>query len=227
MSTADKRRMSLEEAAQLIFQTDEPSPQHILKVRDLIARRVLDGSCEGRGSTNPTAVARYLAAVSIHQRAAKTRGASPQEAAEDAQAEARQRRRVVGGNTLRPLYSEMMTDYFMAVVRRRDTRRYSSGFRRAVLAGQLVCIGLLLAFCLKLGMGGISSPPEVQAVEKYLAKKTPGAQIESWGTPQSAGKSGISLIRVKYSFEGKEGKREQAEYVYSVQGQSVISATRR
>ena len=139
MSTADRRRISLEQAAEIMFQTSEPTPQQVAKVRTLIERGALAGSTQGKWTTSPESVAKYLAMASLHK--STSAGKSPQE-------KERSRRQREADADIRPIYSDLMKDYFLTVLRRRYSRKKSKAFQRAVWAGQIIGISVIFLSCL-------------------------------------------------------------------------------
>lgn len=216
---ADKRRLSLEEAAELIFSTSSPTPEQVVRVRNLIVKGVLVGNTTGRGTTSAEAVAQYLAAASLNKPKAQRKGDKASSADDDAARRAR-----AGERDLRPVYSDLMKDYFLAVVRKKDARRRSAGFQRAVLLGQVLAVGLVFVLIVGLVTGGMGGPSEIKAVESYLAANHQEAKIESWSPPKPAA-PGVTLIHVKYSYLNQSGEREVAESVFSVQNDEVVSVT--
>ena len=173
MPAAEKRRLSLEEAAKLIFNTTEPTPQQVGRVRNLILRGALAGNPQQRLATSTESVAQYLAmAAMVTQKAKdKLQGRDEEKAAAVKTARA-------GERDMRPLYSDLMKDYFLAIVRKRGLQRRSAGFHRAVLAGQIVLVGAFLWLFIWIGFAGGGTPGEVEAVKNYLAQNMAGAEME-------------------------------------------------
>src|SRR5690606_1314917 len=58
---AETRKLTLEQAAEIIYQAKQPSPQQVGAVADLIARGALQGTRKGQWATTTDAVARYMA----------------------------------------------------------------------------------------------------------------------------------------------------------------------
>lgn len=212
MSTTDQRRISLEEAAKIMFQTAEPTPQQILKIKSLIERGALAGNTQGRWTTSPESVARYLAMAAMHKNESGGK--------KGGQLERTSRQRTSEAH-IRPLYSDMLKDYFLAVLRRRDARRRSKVFHRAVRAGQLVGITLILGLCFWIVSASSEPPVEFDVVEAYLTKTNPGVQIEQWYPATSAPSGGGYRIRVKYQFQQPNGTYTAQDLVFTVKDAQV------
>ncbi len=167
-------RLTVEHAARVIYGTQQPDFRQVGQVRAMILRGVIRGSEDGRWTT-AEAVAEYLAAANLRQRSAETE------------------RRAACGDTPAPRgsslqrqyrteYRAALKDYFLAVIYRRDRRRYSRPFQRAVVAGQLVLLaGMLalvaLAFFL---LRPAPEPPELAAVRAWLEDNTTRYSILEW-----------------------------------------------
>ncbi len=212
MSTADKRRLSLDQAAEIIFHTSEPTPKQVAKVRLLIERGILAGNLEGRGSTSAESVANYLAKASLYKGIAAT----PSEKRQD-----RTRQQREADADMRPIYSDLMKDYFLTVLRRRDAKRKSKAFRTAVLLGQLTALAIILMFCVMLATSGIGAPGELAVVEEYLKNKSNTVEIDEWFPPTIADGGG-NMIRVKYRIRGADGQLKPHDSVFTVKGDEVL-----
>ena len=213
MSTDNNRRLSLEEAAEIMFHTSAPTPLQVRKVRQLVERGVLAGKLEGRGVTSTEAVAKYLA------KAALSKGASSKTSPRS-QGRTRQQRNADAD--MRPLYSDVMKDYFLAVLHRRDSHKRSARFQQAVWAGQLVGVGLLLAAFLWLALGGRVPPAELTIVDTYLKSKDPSATIVQWFPPLPASSGPGRQIRVKYRHRSSAGPIVEADSLFTVNDSKVL-----
>ncbi len=218
MPTAKRRKLTIEQAACLIFQTENPSPKQVGAVADLIARGSLEGERQGHWSTSTEAVAKYMAAASMHKKHAAHAGRpSPPSAAETARS---------GGNSLQPVYRDLLKDYFLAVLRRRSSQRKSQSFDRAVLGGQIVLVvGILTLFVwLAWTAGGPAKPAELLVVERWLEENMDFYRIDQWFPPEPSG-GGASRIRVRYEYSFGNRKRVQTDRVFTIQDGQVANFT--
>lgn len=216
MQIDNKRRLSLTEAAQLIFKTDAPTAEQVVKVRRLIAKGVMAGQNDGHWSTSTKAVADYLATASLHRHAARNRSQT------DDEVPAFRKRNTA---EIRPIYNDLMSDYVMAMLMRRDVRQRSANFRRTVLAGQLIVVAAIMLGCLWLAVGSAEVPKELPVVEAYLNKKHSWVQIEEWHPP-TPGRDGFgNNIQVVYQVK-ERGKPKSVEAVFSVRGDVVMGISK-
>src|SRR5690606_37605209 len=66
---SDNRKPTVEQAAKMIYQVDQPSPKQVGAVAELIARGALEGTRKGHLATTTDAVARYMAAATLSKKA--------------------------------------------------------------------------------------------------------------------------------------------------------------
>ncbi|HUG92054.1 MAG TPA: hypothetical protein VML55_14540 [Planctomycetaceae bacterium] len=198
MTDSGSRRLSIEEAARLIYQTDEPTAPQLSKLRYTVARGVLKGStAENWVATD--SVAAYLAArivKSTADRAAVRSGPARQDSGADAAA--RPRRHGATGD-LPHVYRGLLRDYLSAVLRHKDVPQASATFRVAVLIGQLV----IVLFPIVVIVGAIRSttgpPPERVAVERWIEQDTRKYEVLEW-FPSEADRRGGVVVRVRYRY---------------------------
>lgn len=213
MSTDNNRRLSLEEAAEIMFHTSAPTALQVRKVRQLVKQGVLAGTLEGRGTTSTEAIAQYLA------RAALSKGGSSKKLP---RSQERTRQQRDADADMRPLYSDVLTDYFLAVLRRRDSNKRSARFQQAVWVGQMVGVGLLMVLFIWLASGGKVPPAELSVVEHYLKSKDPSASIEEWFPPRSPNSGPGRQIRVKYRHRSAAGPIVEADSVFTIHDSKVL-----
>lgn len=216
MQTDESRRLSLTEAAQLIFKTEAPSAEQVGKVRKLLMKGVLAGENRGHWSTSTSAVADYLARSSMHRHALRNRKQS-----ETTEAAVRRR----NAAEIRPIYNDLMKDYVMAMLMRHDVRRRSAGFRRAVLMGQLVVVFAILMGCLWLATGSAEVPPEVKVALAYLERKHSWVEIEDWSPPTPARDGFGNRIRIVYRVK-ERGTVKSVEAFFTVRGDVVMGISK-
>jgi hypothetical protein len=219
MSSDEKRplRISVEEAARIVYGAQQPDWRQVGQVRALILRGTIRGSEDGRWTT-AEAVAEYLATANLRRRSAE------------------RDRRAAGGEGLpshrsplqrkyRSDYRDVLKEYFLAVIRRRDRRGYSRPFQRAVLAGQIVLLAgiaaLLTVFFFSLRPA--PEPPELAVVRAWLDENTDRYRIIQWYPPESAADGQGSTIRVIYDYAETSPKTIQTDRVFVIHGSRVTS----
>jgi len=177
----------------------------------LIARGVLEGTRKGHWATTTDAVARYLATATLNKKSGdhqKRQGSSTRSDMES--------------RTLRPVYRDLLKDYFMAVIRQHDARRRSKAFQNAVLAGQILAVVLIITTMLVVWRSatGVLTPPELTAVERWLEANTKRYKIQEWSPPKPSGNG--ATIRVKYEYISKASRLVQTDREFVVQDGNVV-----
>jgi hypothetical protein len=130
---------------------------------------------------------------------------------------------VRSNDTLVTLYQELMRDYVLAVLRRRKQQHRSKLFDRAVVAGQVACLLMLLGvFVLGLRTArSLRQPPEQAAVERWIAAHNGDFQVLRWDPAEPAeGGRGV-IVRVAYQYYSPSRKRIVTSRVFEVQGDRV------
>ena len=227
MSGDSKRRLELREAARIIYRTVDPTPQQVEAVRRELARGHLHGDRDGRWTT-AAAVAAYLADRSYgHHDTGRGRAAAASgfvtvgRVVSDAGA---RRPGVVRSNdTLVTLYREFLQDYFLAVLRRRKQHDRSKLFARAVVAGQVICLLVLLGVFV-LGVHGIQAlrkPPEHAAIEHWIADTTGDFAVLRWDPTGLSEEGDGVLVRVEYQYYSPSRKRIVTQRTFEVRGDEV------
>ncbi len=209
---AENRKLTIEQAAKIIYHVEAPSPKQVGAVADLIARGVLEGTRKGTWATTTDAVARYMATATLSK---KTGDHHRRQQGQGGRAEAESR-------TLQPVYRDLLKDYFLSVIRRRDSRQRSTAFQRAVLAGQIAAVLLILTTFIVVwrSTAGVLVPPELAAIERWLEANTERYLIQEWFPPQPGG--GGSTVRVKYEYQGESGRRVRTDRRFVVQDGNVV-----
>jgi hypothetical protein len=226
MNGNDKRRLDLREAARIIYRTADPTPQQEDALRRELARGHLQGSRDGRWTT-PQAVAEYLAGRTYERhapqrgRTAVPTGFVPVRRVTDAGA--KHPGGVRSNDTLVTLYHDLLRDYFLAVLRRRKQHRRSKLFERAVVAGQVACLLLLLgmfAFGLRVAQS-LRQPQEQAAVERWIAKTTSDFDVIRWQPTEPTRDGSGVIVRVQYQYYSPSRKRIVTDRAFEVQGDRV------
>ena len=216
MPPAEQRKLTIEQAAKVIYQVAEPSPQQVGAVADLIARGLLEGTRKGHWATTADSVARYMATATLNRKSA----------GHNRRMEGNARATGIESRTLRPVYRELLKDYFLAVIRRRDTKRRTKAFQHAVLVGQMAAVALIVAVFAFVWWtaGGTPPPSELAAVEAWLEENTDRYKIHDWFPPQQSS-GGSSTIRVKYEYSANNPRRVQTDREFVVQDGKVVGLT--
>lgn len=210
--SGENRKLTIEQAAKIIYQVEQPSPQQVGAVAELIARGALEGTRKGHWATTTDAVARYLATATLSKKAGDHQKRQPGQS----------NRADMESRTLRPVYRDLLKDYFMAVIRQHDARRRSKAFQHAVLGGQILVVVLIITTMVLVwrGASGVITPPELTAVERWLEQNTKRYKIQEWFPPQPS--AGGAKIRVKYEYTSKASRRVQTDREFLVQDGNVV-----
>jgi hypothetical protein len=207
--------LNAEEAARIIYGTCEPDLRQVGQVRVMILRGVIRGSEDGRWTT-ADAVAEYLAVANLHQGAERSRRAA---------ASGQPRNRSPSQRAYRSAYRQVLKEYFLAVIRRRDRRRYSRSFQRAVLVGQLaLLIGMVAAAGLIVcTVPKVPEPQELAVVRQWLEQNTDRHQIVRWHPPQPAAEGPGVSIRVVYEYAKVSPKTIRTDRIFLIQEGRIVS----
>jgi hypothetical protein len=221
--SAENRVLSVKEAARIIFNTPQPSPEQILKVRDKLACGELRGSLRGDGATTAKVVAEYLAGAALAHRCAGDRlGRSnrrgPLMDSPSQPARTRATRQLSG------LYRELLKDYFLAVVTRRKLAHRSRAFTQAVLAGQIALLAVAAAaFFVTFRAMFLAPTPEQRAVAEWIAAEAGDFSVVEWFPPQPSDEADGMAVRIKYKYFESGHKAIVTERVFLVHDNQVKS----
>ncbi len=211
------QRLDAKEAARIIYGTQEPDLRQVGQVRAMILRGVIQGSEDGRWTTTD-AVADFLAAANLRRETERNRraAASGQPLPRDGSPSQRD---------YRSAYREVLKEYFLAVIRRRDRRQYSRSFQRAVLVGQIalligmVAVGALVFYTVRKA----PDPHELAAVRQWLEQNTDRHQIVQWYLPEPASDGQGLSIRVVYEYAKVSPKTIRTDRIFVIEGGQVVS----
>jgi len=205
MSVASDRPVSLHHAARVLFRARQPNANQVEQVARLMKSGALPADCRAnreRWTTTEAALADFMANSQLTRQATAT-GA---------------------GEELRPVYRGILRDYFLAVMLRRRLAGRSVAFRRAVVAGQavvfLLLFGLAGGSALKI-RSRVTSPPERQAVEAWIAERTDAYAVERWAPTQRAPGSGGLLVEAAYRYRKDSPRWVHTQRRFLVAGQAV------
>jgi hypothetical protein len=204
MSAQSDRRLSIREAAQLIYRVAQPSPQQIDRVRQHITRQELQGDARG---TTTAAVADFLArTATLRQRDARRDAPISGRRAQDLDA----------------VYHESLKDFFLAVIFRRKTHGASLRFQRAVVAAQgLVVVGVLTLVIFSARAAFPPLAPERAAVKAWLEANTIKPRVQRWHRP-THDDQGQTLLRVEYRYVTERGKGIDTDRMFVIADGQVV-----
>jgi hypothetical protein len=224
MSGDDRRRLDVREAARIIYKTANPTPRQVDSIHQELARGNLAGNLDGCWTTSQ-AVAAYLA-VRTAERRAPGRGLVAAPAgfiAVGRGTDAKARRGVRSNDSLVSLYQELLQDYVRAILRRQQQHHRSKLFERAVVAGQVACLLVLLGvfvFGLRVAQS-LRQPPEQAAVERWIASNHGDFQVLRWDPTGPAEGGRGAIVRVEYQYYSPSRKRIVTNRVFEVQADRV------
>ena len=221
MPDRSNKTLTATEAAQIIYRTSSPSSDQILRVyqhmRSGALRVVDDGLPPEQWTTTELWLAELLASHSIRKQQAHT---SEYEAflrgtlKNSPPGERRQSSKENDSIQLNEFYREYLRDYFLAVLWRRRTAGHSQAFKRAVTAGQVVMLTIIVAGLFSAyWMSPSFVAPERRAVERWIDENADAYEIIAWHPTTRPSHGGGVVVRV--------------EYVYYKGGQSPIHADKR
>ncbi len=221
------RRLSIDEAAQLIYQTQHPTEVQLDKVRHKLLRGVLWGSGRGNWITSES-VAAYMAARVVADRLTaeekKNLGTGKTDGTPGQRPSALNNRRQF--RELQRIYRSALRDYFAAVINRRRPEHASAAFDRGVLIGQITLVVVPIVFAV-IGYSRMTAPPPEQAIaEQWIEKNHGDFQVVEWFPPHPRPQGAGSSIRVRYRYFTRSRKRILTDQTLIVQdGQATLAAT--
>lgn len=223
MPKASNRELSIVEVARLIHHTASPSDEQIQRVYKRMKSGALPVHDYGREpiewTTTEEALAEFLAAQMLKPRGESNRILLR---GERASASAPSAHRAHEAKRFRSVYYSMSREYFLAVLLRRRMAHRSAAFRRAVLAGQVtvlaVIVGLSVAsfrFSLRPRL------PEQAAIEGWIDQHTDRHQIVRWHpAEQDTDRDGV-IVEVEYRYSKDSPRMITTRRVFCVVGDEV------
>src|SRR5690606_35933167 len=122
-----------------------------------------------------------------------------------------------------PVYHGIWREYFLAVMLRRRGRHQSRTFQRAVLAGQVGLLSLLLGVFLLTAMHLTRQTlsAEQRAVQSWIADQTDAYAIKRWYPPVPDGAPDTLLLRVEYRYQSGSKRWVHTNRTFRVTPDSV------
>ncbi|MEX0866736.1 MAG: hypothetical protein WD030_05215, partial [Pirellulales bacterium] len=216
MPMNSQRKLSVEQAARLIYRGSAPSEAQIERVRTAIERGDLVGEA---GATTVGAVAEFLARAAVTNRRA---GASRSPGA------ATPPRSAAGyygkQEELPSVYLDSLRNYFLSAISRKHLKQQSAAFQRGVLIGQiafLVFAVAMLGYATR--MIAPPRPPEQAAVLTWLEENTAHHRIIQWHPPHPTADGTGVRMRVQYHYATNRGKGIDTDRLFLIQQDRVVS----
>lgn len=216
MLGTSERPVSLIEATRTLFRTRTPSEAQIERVFRLMKSGALaahDGGANRlRWTTTEAALAECLAKNQIrHTRTiaqdyASTTGDQEFPAA------------------IERVYCNLWREYFLAVMFRRRVRRRAVAFRRAVLAGQVLLLLMMIATLVGTArqLAFFTSPPaEHVAIERWIEEQTDDFSITRWYPSRPSGDGQGVIVDVDYRYRKESPRWIHTNRSFVVEQESV------
>ena len=193
MSECAGKRVSIVQAAQVLFCTRKPTDQQLHRVAQLMKTGALPGRHRGgsplKWETTDTAVAELMASsqmrrANVHGRVGKIGSTS----------------HVNDVSELQGIYRNFWRDYFMSVFLRRRVSHRSVMFHRVVTATQVaLLLGVVGIFVTAINQIVIlQPPPEHHSIERWIAENTDDFSINQWHPVEPLPAGDGSQVRVEY-----------------------------
>jgi len=207
----------------MLYRTRSPNDEQLNSVRRLVESGALlgrsDGGRRATWTTTEAALAEFMAQWQLRKISQDRRRdvPSPNGASGDRPNEAAH---------LELFYRGMWRDYFLAVMLRRRMTHRSTAFRRAVLAGQVVVLALLVGFVLgsvrEFGVRSTATT-EQRAIEAWIAEHTDAHVVTRWHPP-SAAADGV-VVCVQYRYRKDSLRWIHTERTFLIGGEGVTEMT--
>lgn len=195
------RRVSLVQAAQVLFCTRKPTDQQLHRVAQLMKTGALPGRNRSgsplKWETTDKAVAELMAAS--HVRRASSGHRRGKFAAHNHYEDV---------SELQGIYRNFWRDYFMSVFLRKRVSHRSAVFHRTVTATQavllLVVVGMFATAISRVVI--LQAPPEHHSIEQWIADNTDDFAINRWHAVEPSPEGIGSHVRVEYRYR-KDSQR--------------------
>jgi hypothetical protein len=198
------RILTLEQAARMIYNTQAPSREQVVKVEQKLARGSLRPGPQGK-TTTTSAVAEYLA----KRTAAQTEQNHPAA------------RRPAAGQPLQGYYKELLSDYFLALLLQRTRQRRTRAFAIGVTAMQVALVLLPIVIFVSSYRSSIQamiqSPARV-ATEGWMKSQYDEYEIEKIDSLPD------DRLRVLFWYKQKGTKRVQTVRILTLEGETITAA---
>jgi len=217
-------KLSLQQAAAMITGSKSPTAQDVLQVKRLIRQGSLQADRShretNRWTTTDVWVAEFMARRRFRMGMAEREQESQQAGARRAKSHDPLREK-----SLHAVYQEVLRDYFLAVIFRRDRSRHGTWFQGAVIAGQLAVLLLVAAGCVGAFRGVFqAAPAEHIAIQAWLEQNYEGrVQIVKVDPPAANPQGNGVLVRAEYWYSTLNRGRVHSEQYFIIQGDRVVS----
>ena len=121
-----------------------------------------------------------------------------------------------GEAQLRTVYTEVLRDYFSAIVFRRNAQRAGKMFRRSVVVGQaflLICIAFVATSTIRHFWAGPT--PEQAAIQAWIERDAGKHSILRWHGPLRHEEGVAMQVRYRYFSSGRKGIETERQFILS------------
>ncbi|MGE0608549.1 MAG: hypothetical protein AB7O62_15745 [Pirellulales bacterium] len=218
MSAKAEPTITVEQAARLIYRTNQPTSLQVGEVASLLKAGVLRQSERQNFTTTRTAVAEYLAAQELRRQEARrsvpSNGQASRRKAREGQPEAALHRvtmRELGDRKLRRVYRELLSDHFLSIIVGGRARSYSAEFQSAVFALRCILLAMLLGVGVWL-VGHVRFTTQEDVVRDWLRDNATSAEVLECLPAHF--RPGGKAIRVRYRHVTKDQQTQDADRVF-------------
>lgn len=216
MSSLSGRRVSLTQAAQVLYCTRAPSDEQLHRVTQLMKAGELPPR-EQRGSplsweTTDTAVAEFMARSHMKHAIASPKTVRAKIASQKENL-----------TELHGVYRSLWQDYFMSVFLRRRMSHRSAMFHRAVTGGQvLMLLSILVLLSTAVDqLQQFRAPPEHDSIESWIQENTDAFSIKQWHPTVPEPEGHGLLVRVEYRYRKESSRWVHTDRTFLVNGDEV------
>lgn len=218
MATEEDSILDLRNAARILFDVQAPTPEQLNHVRVLLMRGRLPRGPQGGWTTTMTAVTNLLAKRAL-------RGRLPADAPPSVVASrALDSMTFAHRQELPPLYRDLLRQYFGAVLLQRQAARGTQFFERAVTAGQVLLVVVILSLVVFAVSPAFAPRPREQVlVEQFIAGENDRYEVLKWIPLE--GSADTQRLRVLFRYYSPSGKPIETDRIYAVSGEHVALDT--
>ena len=226
MPKTTTKRLSIVDAARLLYRTDVPSDRQIGRIYERMksgAIRVADAHGDPYDwITTERALADYVAAEMIKRQASASTPASRRRSDAGAIAMSALSSQARDAKQLRGVYHSIWRDAFMAVLLRRRIAHRSVAFQRSVFVAQVVLLGSLVGIVLGVVRLTVRpDAPERVAIECWIDENTDTHQITRWHPTRQAPEGPGVLVEVEYRYTNESRRPVNTRRTFRVAGEKV------
>jgi hypothetical protein len=226
MSKTTNKRLTIVDAARLLYRTDEPSDQQIGRIYERMkagAIRVADTRGEPHDwLTTEQALADYVAAEMVKRQGGNSAAAVKRGPIVVPTTQVTSQSLNRNARTMKDVYHSIWRDAFLAVLLRRRIEHRSANFHRGVLVSQVVLLIALVATVLgvvRIATG--ATAPERVAIEHWIEENTDTYGITRWHPTRPAPDGSGVLVEVEYRYTKETRRPVNTRRTFRVVGRKV------